>query len=57
MQSPEKKPTAAKLRPWRGAILRSGAHHLGTIAAPDPKAAEAEAVKLFGLIEESANGC
>jgi hypothetical protein len=33
-------------------ILRARPHNLGTIAAPDAKAAEAEAVKLFGLDEE-----
>jgi hypothetical protein len=52
MKSPKKKPTGAKLRSWRVSILRSRAHNLGTIEAPDAKAAEAEAVKLFGLNEE-----
>jgi hypothetical protein len=32
--------------------MRQRAHHLGTVEAPDQKAAEAEAVKLFGLSEE-----
>jgi hypothetical protein len=32
--------------------MRSRAQHLGTIEAPDAKAAEAQAVKLFGLGEE-----
>ena len=32
--------------------MRVRAHNLGTIEAPDQKAAEAEAVKLFILTEE-----
>jgi hypothetical protein len=36
----------------KGSMLRSRAQNLGTIKAPDAKAAEAEAVKLFGLTEE-----
>jgi hypothetical protein len=52
MRPPKKKPTAAKLRNWRVAIMRARAHNLGTIEAPDQKAAEAEAVKLFSLTEE-----
>jgi hypothetical protein len=32
--------------------MRVRAHNLGTIEAPDQKAAEAEAVKLFSLTEE-----
>jgi hypothetical protein len=50
--TPPKKFTAAKLRNWRVAIMRSRAHNLGSIEAPDAKAAEAEAVKLFGPSEE-----
>jgi hypothetical protein len=52
MKSPKRKPTAAKLRNWRVAIMRSRAITLGIIKAPDPDAAEAEAVKLFGLSED-----
>jgi hypothetical protein len=52
MKAPTKKSTAEKLRRWRVTIIRQRAHHLGTIEAPDQKAAEAEAVKLFGLTEE-----
>jgi hypothetical protein len=52
MKSPKKKPVGAKLRNWRVSILRSRAHHLGTVEAPDQRAAEAEAVKTFGLTEE-----
>jgi hypothetical protein len=55
MKSPKKKPTAAKLRSWRISILRQRAQHLGTVEAPDAKAAEAFAVKTFGLTEEQRN--
>jgi hypothetical protein len=48
----KKKPTAEKLHRWRVTIIRQRAHHLGTIDAPDAKAAEAQAVKLFELTEE-----
>jgi hypothetical protein len=51
MKSPKKKPNGAKLRSWRVA-MRSRAHNLGTIEAPDAKAAEAEAVKVFGLTKK-----
>jgi hypothetical protein len=52
MKSPKKKPTAANLRSWRVSILRSRAHNFGTIEAPDATAAEARAVKVFGLDDE-----
>jgi hypothetical protein len=52
MKSVRRKPGAAKLRSWRVSILRARAHHLGTIEAPDQRAAEAFAVKTFGLSEE-----
>jgi hypothetical protein len=52
MKSPKKKPHGAKGRSWRVAILRSRAHNLGTVDAPDAKAAEAEAVKVFGLTKD-----
>jgi hypothetical protein len=51
-KSPKKKPTAAQLRNWRVAIVRAKAQQIGTVAAPDRAAAEAEAVKLFRLNEE-----
>jgi hypothetical protein len=50
MKSPKQKLAAAKR--WHVSILRSRAHNLGTIEAPDAKAAKAEVVKLFGLSEE-----
>ena len=43
---------AAKLRSWRVSILRSRAHHLGTVEAPNEKAAEAAAMKEFNLSDE-----
>jgi hypothetical protein len=52
MKSVRKRPAATKLRSWRVSILRAGAHHLGTIEAPDQRAAAAFAVKTFGLSEE-----
>ena len=52
MKSPRKKPTAAKLRNWRVAIMRARGQPLGTVAAPDRAAAEAEAVKAFDLSED-----
>ena len=52
MKSPKQKLTPGKLKRWRVSILRSRAHNLGTVEAPDAKAAEAEAVKLFGLTKE-----
>jgi hypothetical protein len=52
MKSPKRKPTAAKLRNWRVAIMRARAHGLGTVAAPDRTAAEVEAVRAFGLSED-----
>src|SRR6266566_5085143 len=57
MKSPKKKPVGAKLRSWRVSILRSRAHNLGTIEAPDAKAAEDFAVKTFGLPRSSAGAC
>jgi hypothetical protein len=41
-----------KLRSWRVSLLRSRAIPLGTVEAPDAHAAEAAAVKQFGLDEE-----
>ena len=43
---------ATKLRSWRVSLLRRRAHHLGTVEAPDVRAAEAAAVTQFGLDEE-----
>ena len=43
---------AAKLRSWRVSILRSRAYPLGTVEAPNAKAAEAAAMKEFKLSDE-----
>jgi hypothetical protein len=50
--TPPKKPTAAKLRNWRVAIMRSRAKPIGTVQALDRAAAEAEAIRLYGLDED-----
>ena len=42
--------TAAKLR-WRVAIMRSRAHILGIVSAPDREAAETVAIAAFDLNE------
>ena len=47
-----KKPTAAKLRSWRVAILRNRSHYLGDVEAPDEKSAEAAAAVEFKLSDE-----
>jgi hypothetical protein len=50
--SPPKKPTATKIRNWRVAIMRSRAKPIGTVRAPHRAAAEAEAIRLYGLDED-----
>jgi hypothetical protein len=47
-----KKPTAAKLRSWRISIIRKRGQYLGTVEAPNEKAAEAAAVSEFDLSDE-----
>jgi hypothetical protein len=47
-----KKPTTAKLRSWRVFIIRRRAYHVGTVEAPNEKAAEAVAIKTFDLDDE-----
>jgi hypothetical protein len=51
-RSSKGKPIGGNLRKWRVSITRDRAHNLGTIDAPDAKAAEDEAVDLFGLDDE-----
>lgn len=51
MKTPNNNPANTKPR-RRVAILRSRVHHLGTVEAMDEKVAEAEAAKVFALIEE-----
>jgi hypothetical protein len=52
MKAARKKPTAAKLRSWRVAIIRKRGQYLGTVEAPDEKAAEAAAMAEFDLSDE-----
>ena len=40
---------AARMRSWRVSILRNRAQHLGTVNAPDARAAEAAAAVRFEL--------
>jgi hypothetical protein len=52
MNSARKRPAAAKLRSWRVSIIRKREQYLGTVEAPDEKAAEAAAVAEFALSDE-----
>jgi len=52
MRAPKKKATAEKLKAWRASLLRSRAHPLGIVYAPDEKAAEAAAIAEFKLGED-----
>ena len=52
MKSARKKPTAAKLRSWRVSIIRKRGQYLGTVEAPNEKAAEVVAVAEFDLTDE-----
>ena len=52
MRSPKKKTTAAKLRAWRASLLRSRAHLLGIVYAPDEKSAEAAAIAEFKIRDD-----
>ena len=56
MKAPKKttrqKFTAAKLRSWRDSIIRKRGQYLGTVEAPNEKAAEAAAVAEFDLSDE-----
>ena len=52
MKAPKKKPAAAKLRSWRVSIIRKRGQYLGTVEAPNEKAAEAAAVAEFDLGDE-----
>jgi len=47
-----KKPFAAKLRSWRVSIIRKRGQDLGTVEAPNEKAAEAAAMAEFDLSDE-----
>ena len=52
MRAPKNKPTAAKVRPWRVALIRSRTQHIGVVYAPDDKSAEAAAIAEFKIGEE-----
>jgi hypothetical protein len=52
MRASKNKPTAAKLRPWRVALMRSRTHYLGVVYAPDEKSAEVAAVAEFKIGED-----
>jgi hypothetical protein len=47
-----RKPPVAKLRSWRVSMIRKRAQYLGTVEAPNEKAAEAAAVAEFDLSDE-----
>jgi len=48
----KKKAAAEKLRPWSVALMRSRAHYLGVVCAPDEKSAEAAAIAEFKIGDE-----
>jgi hypothetical protein len=52
MKTTRKKPAPAKLRSWRVAIIRKRAQYLGSVEAPDQKAAEAAAGAEFKRSDE-----
>jgi hypothetical protein len=52
MKSARKRPTAAKLRSWRVSIIRKRGQYLGTVEAPNEKAAEAAAVAEFNISDD-----
>ena len=60
MKAPNKttrqKLAAAKLRSWRVSIIRKRGQYLGTVEAPNEKAAEAAAVADLILAPNSASG-
>jgi hypothetical protein len=46
------RPSAAKLRSWRVSLIRKHRQYLGTVEAPNEKAAQAAAVAEFDLSDE-----
>jgi hypothetical protein len=46
------KSTPAQLRSWRASLIRKRAQYLGTVEAPNERAAEAAAVAEFDLSDE-----
>jgi hypothetical protein len=51
-KGPRKNTAAKLLRSWRVSIIRKRGHYLGTVEAPNEKAAEAAAVADFNLTDE-----
>jgi hypothetical protein len=51
-KSVRRKPTATKVRSWRVSLIRKRGQYLGTVEAPNEKAAEAAAVAEFDLGDE-----
>jgi hypothetical protein len=49
---PRQKLTAAKLRRWRVSVIKKHGQYLGTVEAPNERAAEAAAVAEFDLSDE-----
>lgn len=54
MPSCKKKATAAKLSPWRAALLRCSARYLDLVCAPDEKAALGAVIADFKISEKRA---
>jgi hypothetical protein len=52
MKSARKRLAAAKLRSWRVSTIRKRGQYLGTVEAPNEKAAEAAAVAEFDVSDE-----
>jgi hypothetical protein len=52
MRPAPKKKATAKLRSWRVSIIRKHGQYLGTVEAPNEKAAEAAAIAEFDLSDE-----
>jgi hypothetical protein len=52
MPACKKKATAAKLSPWRAALLRRSAHDLDVVCAPDETAALGAVIAAFKISEK-----
>jgi hypothetical protein len=55
MRPAPKKKATAKLRSWRVSIIRKHGQYLGTVEAPNEKAAEAAAIAEFDLSDGSSS--
>jgi hypothetical protein len=49
---PTRRRKTAKLRSWRGSLMRSRTHYLGVVYAPDHESAEAAAIAEFKIGDE-----